>query len=307
MKKAVLFLVLTFLLSWPVAFGGCSALQPYTAAWLVMAVWVMFTPLISTIIVQKLVYRQPLMKPLHISFRPNRWFLVAVLFPAFLAVAATAVSLLFPGVSFSADLTEANYFLFFGKNFSRDQVAALARSAADMPLHPMVLLLIGGTIAGITVNGVAGFGEELGWRGLLLRETARLGFWRASFVTGVIWGLWHLPFLIHGHNYPGHPFTGVLMLALWTVSFTPLIAYVCIRSNSVIAAAIMHGAINGTAIAPLLVLKGGNDLQIGVMGLAGILVLFCCNVLLLAFGAPGKWLSKWETGSPCCVADGETP
>jgi hypothetical protein len=37
-----------------------------------------------------------------------------------------------------------------------------------------------GLIAGATINAVAGFGEELGWRGFLYRELSFLGFWKSS-------------------------------------------------------------------------------------------------------------------------------
>lgn len=294
MKKAAIFLVLTFLLGWPVAFWAFSSgMKSYTAPWLAMAIYFMFTPMISTIITQKLIYRQNLMKPLRVSFRPNRWFLVALFLPVVLVLGSTATSLLFPGVLLTADPMKALFIHYL----SPDQVAALT-PVAELPMHPFILVLVGGTIAGLTINGIAGFGEELGWRGLLLREFSGLGFWRASFAIGAIWGLWHLPFILHGHNYPGHPIAGVFMMILWTVLFTPLIGYVCIRSNSVIAASIMHGSLNGTAMAPLIVIQGGNALQIGIVGFAGMLVLLCCNVVLLAFCRPGEWLNKWMERTP---------
>ena len=290
MKKAGLFLLLTFLLSWPPAFwvfdGGVT---PYTGPWLVFACYFMFTPMIAAIVTQKLVFRQPIRGPLGVSFRLNWWFLVALLLPGVLALGSTGTSLLFPGVSLTGDLTETSSFLFFKQSLSETQVTALTRSAEGLPVHPFFLVLLGGMVAGLTVNGLAGFGEELGWRGLLLRAGAGLGFWRASFATGVVWGLWHVPFIIHGHNYPGHPIAGVFVMTLWTCLFSPLIAYLCVRSQSVLTAAIMHGALNGTAMAPLIVLKGGDSLQIGVMGFAGILVLVCFNIVLLVWGRPEEW------------------
>ncbi|MBW7995315.1 MAG: CPBP family intramembrane metalloprotease [Candidatus Glassbacteria bacterium] len=253
----------------------------------------MFTPLISASITQKLIFRQNVMRPLRVSFLLNRWFLVALLLPDVLALGSTAASLLFPGVSLTVDPTEASIFEFLGNSLPKDQLATLSRSVTELPMHPFLLVLLGGTIAGLTINGIAGFGEELGWRGLLLRELAGLGFWRASFTIGLIWGLWHLPFILHGYNYPGYPIAGVFMMIVWTVLFSPLIAYVSIRSNSVIPAAIMHGALNGTAMAPAIVLKGGDALQVGVMGFAGMLVLFCFNVALLVLCKPTEWHNKW--------------
>ncbi|HPA19145.1 MAG TPA: CPBP family intramembrane metalloprotease [Verrucomicrobiae bacterium] len=295
MKKAAVFLGLTFVLSWPVAFLCFgSGMRSHTVPWLAAAVYFMFTPAIATIITQKLIFRQDLMGPLRVSFRPNGWFLVALLLPGIIALASTATSLFFPDVSLATDLTETSFFLFLRQSITQDQAAALARSAGELPVHPFFIVLLGGTMAGLTINGVAGFGEELGWRGLLLRELAGLGFWRASFATGIVWGLWHLPFILHGYNYPGYPIAGTLVMIVWTILFSPLIGYLCIRANSVIAAAMMHGAVNGTAMAPMVMLRGGNALQIGVLGFAGILVLLCLNLVLVTLGRPEEWHSKWR-------------
>ncbi len=299
MKKASTFLALTYLLSWPVAFlafgGGVKA---NTAPWFVAAIYFMFTPLISAVVTQRLVFRQRVMRPLRVSFRPNRWFLVALLLPSALAAGSTAASLLFPGVSLTADPVQASSFRLFAQNLPPERLEEITRSAAEAVVHPFFLILLGGTIAGLTVNGLAGFGEELGWRGLLLRELAPLGFWRASLAIGAAWGLWHLPFVVHGHNYPGHPVAGVLMMTAWTILFSPLIGYVCIRADSVVAAAILHGALNGTVGAPLIVLRGGDPLRIGVMGAAGLLVLAGLNAALFVFGRPGEWQERWMARTP---------
>lgn len=294
MKKSAIFLLLTFFVSWTIAFCVFSfGVRLYTVPWLIMAIIFMCTPMISVIITQKLIFHESIIKPLGVSFRINRWFIVALLLPAVLAIGATGVSGLFPGVSITLDPAEANVFSFF-ENIPGDQRVT---DISFLPVHPFILTLIGGTLAGLTINGIAGFGEELGWRGLLLRESASLGFWKSSLIIGIIWGLWHLPFIVNGYNYPGHPVAGVFMMMLWTILFSPIIAYVCIRSNSVISAAIMHGAINGTAMAPAVVLKGGDSLMIGVIGLAGIIVLVILNLLLISFGKPSQWLNKRLLGT----------
>jgi membrane protease YdiL (CAAX protease family) len=289
MKKSAIFLLLTFFVSWTIAFCAFSfGVRLYTVPWLIMAIIFMCTPMISAIITQKFIFHESIAKPLGISFRINRWFIIALLFPAVLAIAATGVSVLFPGVSFTLDPTEANVFSLL-ENIPGDQRVS---DISFLPVHPFILTILGGTLAGLTINGIAGFGEELGWRGLLLRESISLGFWKSSLIIGIFWGLWHLPFIVNGYNYPGHPVAGVFMMTSWTILFSPIIAYVCIRSNSVISAAIMHGAINGTAIAPAVVLKGGDSLMIGVLGLAGIIVLVILNLLLIFFGKPSQWHNK---------------
>jgi membrane protease YdiL (CAAX protease family) len=130
---------------------------------------------------------------------------------------------------------------------------------------------------------VAAFGEELGWRGLLQRELLHLGFWKSSAFIGVIWGVWHAPIIIQGHNYPQHPVAGVAMMTVFTLLLSPILGYVRLKGKSVIAAAIAHGTLNGTAGIPLMVLVGGNDLTVGITGLAGFVVLAAVNLAIFVF------------------------
>ena len=38
------------------------------------------------------------------------------------------------------------------------------------PVPPFWIAIVQALIAGITINALAGFGDELGWRGLMLNE-----------------------------------------------------------------------------------------------------------------------------------------
>jgi len=104
-----------------------------------------------------------------------------------------------------------------------------------------------------------------------------MSFLKASIVIGLIWGIWHSPLILMGHNYPQHPEIGVLMMTAWCILLTPLLLYFTIKAKSVIAAAIMHGTLNATAGIAIMVIAGGNDLTVGVTGFAGFISL----VLLL--------------------------
>ena len=118
----------------------------------------------------------------------------------------------------------------------------------------------------------------MGWRGLC-RELAELGFWKSSWVIGVVWGFWHAPLILQGHNYPQHPWAGVFMMTVMTVLLSPLLGYVTIKANSVIAAAFFHGTFNATAGLALMAVKGGNDLTVGVDGGCSVLrSRFCCSI-----------------------------
>lgn len=275
-KKIFLFITLTFLLSWLLVFiyfalGG----QWIMPGSLIISTVYMFIPLIVTILVQKGIYKKDIKKSLDISFRVNRWFLVAWFLPILLAFLTLGISLLLPGVEFSPDM--GGFFTRFESSLSPEQLALMKQQTENFPVHPFWIGLFQALLAGVTINAIAGFGEELGWRGFLQKELHYLGFWKSSLFIGLIWGIWHAPLILQGHNYPEHPQIGVLMMIVFTLLLSPIFSYVRLKSKSVIAAAIIHGSLNATFGLPLLVIKGGNDLIIGLTGLAGFIVLTLAN------------------------------
>jgi membrane protease YdiL (CAAX protease family) len=254
----------------------------------------MYIPMVSTIIVQKLIYRAPLKQPLRINFRPNRWFLVAWLLPVLLALATLGVSLLLPGVTLSANK----------KDLFEDFILTPAR----LGIHAhqfgvgLCLALIQSLVTGITFLAILSFGEEVGWRGFLQRELSPLGFWKASALIGLIWGLWNAPLIFRGLNYPLHPWAGVFEMTAMTVLLSPLLGYLALKADSVVAATLFMGTFNGAAavVAPYGV-QGGSDLLIGVSGLAGLLVLLIANVGLALLdpettGSSYRWRQRSARG-----------
>lgn len=65
-----------------------------------------------------------------------------------------------------------------------------------------VSLLLGVLVYGPVINLFFAIGEEIGWRGFLypaLRQ--RMSTLPACLLVGAIWGLWHTPINLMGHNY----------------------------------------------------------------------------------------------------------
>jgi membrane protease YdiL (CAAX protease family) len=143
----------------------------------------------------------------------------------------------------------------------------------------MVLALPQAVIAGCTINALFAFGEEIGWRGWLERELQTLGFWRANLIVGILWGMWHAPIILVGHNYPNHPVQGVFLFVVICIGLAPLHSQARRSAKSVWAAAMMHGTLNASAGVSALVVAG-SDLMVGVAGLAGLLALAVANGLL---------------------------
>jgi membrane protease YdiL (CAAX protease family) len=90
------------------------------------------------------------------------------------------------------------------------------------------------------------FGEEYGWRGYLLPKLLPLGEIRASVLLGVIWGLWHLPLILAGLNYPGvNVWLAIIVFTFVTVALTFTYTWFYVASSgSVLVAAVFHASTN---------------------------------------------------------------
>jgi membrane protease YdiL (CAAX protease family) len=278
-KRVGLFIGLTYLFSWTIVIifltlGG-SWNSPYT---IIILIAFMFIPSIIAIILQKMVCKEPLKEPLGISFKPNRYFLMAWLLPPAIALATVSISLLLPGIEYTPGLE--GMVERFRSTLTSAQLNELQRQIVDSPIHPFWIALLQGLIAGPTINAIAGFGEELGWRGFLQKELSKLDFWKSSLIIGIIWGIWHAPIILQGHNYPQHPSIGVIMMIIFTILLSPIFSYVRIKAKSVIAAAIIHGSLNATVGLAIMPIRGGDDLTVGVTGLSGFIVLAIINLIV---------------------------
>jgi len=282
-NRTTLFLTLTFVISFSLVglyklFGGEYDNKVSST---ILAVTYMFIPMFCAIIVEKVIHKEKLKSNLFISFKINKWFFIAWLITPFLSFGALGISLLLPDVTYSPEMT--GMMNRFDDMLTPDQIEQMKNALETLPIHPIWLILIQGLIAGATINAIAGFGEELGWRGFLLKSFKEMSFLKASIIIGFIWGIWHFPLILMGHNYPQHPEIGVLMMTIWCILLTPLFLYFIIKSKSVITAAIMHGTLNATAGIAIMVINGGNDLTVGMTGLAGFISLIIVLVLLFIY------------------------
>ncbi|MBR3012030.1 MAG: CPBP family intramembrane metalloprotease [Bacteroidales bacterium] len=271
-KKILIFLAFCFGISWVSAgiFYLCGI--DYQSVWgFLFATVYMFFPLVSVLLTQLVTGEKPL-SDIGISFRLNKWWwlgwLVIIPLPILLSL---PVSALFPGVSIGTDT---------------DSLKATmdTMQAQGLPLGPWgvgIVTLLSGFVAGLTVNALFAFGEESAWRGFLHRLLKGKGFWKECLIIGVIWGIWHAPLILMGHNYPEHPVAGVFMMVAFCVLVTPLMVFIREKSGSVIMAAIAHGTINALGGLPIVYLIGYKELLSGITGLAGFIVLVVADIVIL--------------------------
>jgi membrane protease YdiL (CAAX protease family) len=132
-----------------------------------------------------------------------------------------------------------------------------------IPLTPAMIVLLQ-TIAALTVapffNSLFALGEELGWRGFLLPRLMRsgIGQWTALVTSGAVWGVWHAPIILLGHNYPDHPRLGVLLMTVFCVLLGVLFGWLRLASRSVWPSTIAHATLNAVAGLPLVLLTPFN-------------------------------------------------
>jgi membrane protease YdiL (CAAX protease family) len=278
-KNTSAFIATTLIVSWLVILlyylsGGTWHSRGAT----IIATSYMFIPLIVTFIFVKREQIKNIKSHLGISFKINKWFIIPWLLMPIMAFLTFGITLLFPGIEFSPEMK--GIIERYEDVLSEEQINQMKHSAEMLPVHPVWLTLLQGLLAGATINAVAGFGEELGWRGYLFRKFENYTFIKAAIIIGLIWGIWHAPIILMGHNYPEHPVIGAFMMTIWCIMLTPLFLYFRIKSRSVIQSAIMHGTINATYGLSIMLIKGGNDLTTGMTGIPGFITLLLIILLV---------------------------
>jgi membrane protease YdiL (CAAX protease family) len=285
MKKSIQFIIFTCAVSWAVAgvafwFGLREAKG---LIYTVFAAAYMLLPAVCAIILQT-VHKEKPFSNLNVSFRFNRWFLVAGIVPVVYTFMTLGINILFPDISFSA-----NYEGLLSSLPADHAELARQQLSRFSPIIFLVIQLVSALIAGYTINAVFAFGEELGWRGYLLKALQNKKFLTVSLIIGIVWGLWHFPLILIGHNYPQHPVAGVGMMVIFCALLSPTMIYIVIKSKSVITAAIFHGTINASGGVSVIYLVGGNDMTNGITGIAGFMALL---LITFAFYLYDKYVTK---------------
>ncbi len=129
------------------------------------------------------------------------------------------------------------------------------------------------------------FGEEYGWRGYLQGELVKLGKIRGILLVGVIWGLWHAPIIVMGHNYPGYPVLGILLMTLYTIALAFFFGFAVLVSGSIWLAAWLH-ALNNQVLAflTLMVVRADDPVRSFGIGIYGLMVWALVVAAILIIG-----------------------
>jgi len=263
-RKAALFLVLTFLVSWGVTIGASSLhLERDPVATFITLTVMMAGPAIAALVCAILFEKGHRIDALGLRFKPNIWWLYAWLIPFGLAGASIAFTVLLGGRHF-VDPAEQLLTMATAQHATEAQMAQLRLTAHDTIIAVQILV-------GSAVNAVAlTFTEELGWRGYLYSLWRRFGFWRCALATGFIWGVWHAPAIyLFGLNYPDNRLVGIPIFIAFCTLTAPIMTLIRDRGRATWAAGITHGTINALGGVTMLVVNDAHFPWGGIVGIGG--------------------------------------
>jgi membrane protease YdiL (CAAX protease family) len=267
--KISIFLILAFGLSWAVAayisnMGGFAEIGEVASVGGLMLF--MMGPAIAAMGVSLMQKKRRLVDSLGFSgFKRHQilsWSLLGWAIPIVFTAAAIAIS------------------LWVGHQTWHDPIdvitAQLASNNVEAPMTPRQLFWIQvgiGLPVGLLFNTVfLLISEELGWRGWLQTQLAGLGFWKMNLVIGVIWGVWHAPIILMGHNYGDLGYVGVLAMIALTIALSPYLGLARERGG-VIAAAALHGSVNAVGGVSVLLIPDASWPWNGLLGVGGLIVM----------------------------------
>ncbi|MBM2616065.1 CPBP family intramembrane metalloprotease [Actinoplanes sp. LDG1-06] len=265
-RDVTVFLVLVFLLPWPV-----WVVEQLTGSQVLFFV-AMICVAISTWVAVRYVWRPGNIRQAT-AIGPVRWKLCLLAAGLFILMEVVAIALNAATGVFPVDLTD---FSALREAYGPDgSVGALALRALGFSLVQLVLIL------------PLAFCEEWGWRGYLLtRLSSRLGPWPAMVLIGAVAGVWHLPFYLGPWFSMGaDERQSFVPFVIYCVFFGVLLGLLRFAGGSIWPAVAAH-AVNNTIVFGFLDLVAAdadaqrNAWTTGLSGWQGLLVMLVAIVAL---------------------------
>ena len=235
-KRVLIFVLIAFVITWipEIIMTKTVGFDEYffSPKYLLVTMYSMLTPAIANVLTRLITKEGWGESYLHLHLQKNvKYYLFAAFFPA--------VSSIIGGVLIS---------IFFGR---------LDFGASFERYSPMFMLGVSLTMISLSLpNAFYCFGEEFGWRAYLYPKLEKLmGTPGAVIIGGIIWGVWHAPLTVKGHNfgtdYWGFPWLGILLMCAFCILIGAVFMWLTKKTGSVYPAAIAHAVNNGANLTAL--------------------------------------------------------
>jgi membrane protease YdiL (CAAX protease family) len=151
---------------------------------------------------------------------------------------------------------------------------------------PAVVFMINLAVAATVVtvySARTAAGEEIGWRGYMLTRLVDAGLPKPILMSGLIWGLWHVPLILGGIYLVGPPrFLAALLWMITATAFSFVFARLRLETGSVWPAITLHSAWNAIIQAAFDPASHGAQAELWI-GESGILVALTMIVAAIVF------------------------
>jgi membrane protease YdiL (CAAX protease family) len=224
-RKVGLFLFLTLVLSSlsyvPIIRAGTGNVQGG-----LFVLTMMWSPGLAAILIQLIATRS--LHGLGWRLGPARWLAIAYILPIVYALPVYAFT----------------WLTGLGSLLNPYQFSPLTRqySSPDLTTAIIVFALIKAT-KGVAETLIFSLGEEIGWRGLLVPELARMtSFTKTALISGFVWSAWHMPVIfLADYNSGSTPdIYAATMFAVMITSISFPFAWLRLKSGSLWTAVLLH-------------------------------------------------------------------
>lgn len=134
---------------------------------------------------------------------------------------------------------------FYNKEFVTQAATELGWSKLPVGLFIFLFFVVEGII-GMFGSMSTALGEEIGWRGFLVPELGSISsYTTTSFISGIIWAVWHYPLLVFGNYNNGTPaWYGMLCFTVMVISMSFVFAWFRLKSGSLWTGVLLHASHN---------------------------------------------------------------
>lgn len=252
-KGILAYLAIAFLPAWLywtiVSLAGFSGTNP---AFQAVALPGAFAPALACFVVRKWVTKEGFADAgLSLNLTRNwLYYLFAWLLPlavtAVIILLATLFNLSQPDFSLQRFFTSLN----------------LPNGTPETPDNLFFILLPTLLIQAIIIATPIVWGEEFGWRSYLQIRLFADRPLIAAISTGIIWGIWHYPLVFFGYERYENQFLGLIIFTVFTVLLSIIFGWLRLKTGSVWAASLGHGATNAIGGSlTLMLFSGGTNWQ----------------------------------------------
>jgi len=213
-----------------------------------------YTPMTVAFIMQKLVHKESIKPMLAFSFHFNKWFLIGWLFPLAFFWLSIGIGLIFPDTVYNSAVPTGRLFIY----------------------------LLEAMVAGLSLNALLALGSEIGWRGFLMQQLQKLHFFRKTLYIGLIWGIWLVPYVMDAAMNLFFVFKALLII-LYAILSSFFLNYIRLKSESIIAVAIMSGTLSVLSVFDGVIYYFSNPFTSGLFGIAGIISFAVFAIALMIY------------------------